>query len=336
LFNAGDGRQRDAAFTAAGSARAMGDGERLARAAVILASDPAPSDPRVDQELVDLLEAALVAVPPENVGLRARVLSGLAVEIQWSGQRHRQSALAHESLTLARESRDEKALSLALARSWVLIDATKPFLDEMQALAEEAESVARESGDPNALRSALHNLAIIAGCRGDGHAFGTYSQEVARITDGLRRPYLHWTARNLDAGLEAYRGEFDRAEQLAIEALDLARIATVNDEASVGVFGSILYQVRTAQGRVGELVALLEARIENAPGIPVWRIALAGALLESDRLDEERVHHLWLADRGDAVRAREQGELTIALGTALGMNGPQGVVPRAEALLARL
>ena len=444
LFNAGDGRRRDAVFAAAASARSMGDGERLARAAVILASGPGPSDGRVDQALVDLLEAALAAVPAENAGLRAQVLSCLAVEIQWSEQRDRQSALAHESLTLARESRDQKALSLALARSWSLIDATKPYLDEMQALSEEAESVARDSGDPNALRSALHNLAVNAGCRGDGQAFVTYAEEVLRITDALRRPHLHWVARNFDAALAAYRGDLDRAERLATEALDLARIAAINEEATMGVFGSLLYQVRTAQGRVGELITLLEARVENAPGTPVWRIALAGALLESDRLDEARVHHLWLADnecanvprdieypvtmcglgrqtyrlrppepiirdvyerllpferqfnwsgacmsdpsglglalaaaaldrpddsdrhfadvialcehagarsylarchfhwtmvladRGDATRAREQGEITIALGTELGMTGPQGVVPRAEAILAGL
>ena len=62
----------------------------------------------------------------------------------------------------------------------------------------------------------------------------------------------------------------------------------------------MLYQIRTAQGRVGELVSLVEARVESSPGVPVWRIALAGALLESDRLDEARVHHLWLAENGCA------------------------------------
>jgi hypothetical protein len=43
-----------------------------------------------------------------------------------------------------------------------------------------------------------------------------------------------------------------------------------------------------------------------------------------------------LADRGDAVWAREQGEITITLGTELGITGPQSVVPRAETVLAQL
>ena len=52
-----------------------------------------------------------------------------------------------------------------------------------------------------------------------------------------------------------------------------------------------------------------------------------------------RFHFFWtvvLADRSDVVRAREQGEIAIALGTELGMTGPQGVVPRAQAILAAL
>ena len=36
------------------------------------------------------------------------------------------------------------------------------------------------------------------------------------------------------------------------------------------------------------------------------------------------------------ARAREQAELTIELGTELGMTGPQGVVPRARALVDTL
>jgi hypothetical protein len=60
----------------------------------------------------------------------------------------------------------------------------------------------------------------------------------------------------------------------------------------------LLYQIRTAQGRVGELISLLESRVDGFPEVPVWRIALAGALLESDRIDEARVHYEWLAKDG--------------------------------------
>jgi hypothetical protein len=37
--------------------------------------------------------------------------------------------------------------------------------------------------------------------------------------------------------------------------------------------------------------------------------------------------------RGDAERARPLAEQALALGTELGMDGPSGVVPRAQAML---
>ena len=40
--------------------------------------------------------------------------------------------------------------------------------------------------------------------------------------------------------------------------------------------------------------------------------------------------------RRGGVGAREQAEVTISLGTELGMTGPQGVVPRAQAILETL
>lgn len=234
------------------------------------------------------------------------------------------------------------------------------------------------------------------------------------------------------------------SEQLANESIELGQRAGVGDETVISFYGTYLYQIRTAQGRVGELVPLLETRVANLPDVPVWRIALAGAYLESEQYEEAMEHHLWLAenscanvphdaeyavtlcglarevyflrpseaimrevyerslpfaglfgysgpgmsdladlglamnaaalgrpddadrhfadgialceragtrsylarfhffwaqvlaDRGDGVRAREQGELAIALGTELGMTGPQGVVTRGAALRASL
>ena len=444
LFNADDERKREAVFAAAASARAIGDGERLARVAVILASGAGPSDGQLDRDLVGLLEEALAALPPEHLGLRAQVLSCLAVELQWGPQQERRMDLARQSLTLARESRDSKALTLALTRSWALLDGSKPFVGEMEALIAESESVAREAGDQSALYSALSTKGFLAGCRGDGAAFAAHFDEVARISDGLRRPRLNWLTRNNVAALAAFRGDLDRAEQLATEALELGRLANMTDVGIIGIFGSLLYQIRTAQGRVDELVPLLEERVNVAPDVPVWRVALAGALAESERSDEALVHHLWLAedgcanvprdfeyavtiaglgrqtyrlrppepimrdvyerlipftglfnwsgptitdpndlglamcaaalgesgdadrhfadavalcdragaraygarchffwaqvlaDRGDTARARGQAELTIALGSELGMTGPQGVVPRAQAILDSL
>lgn len=441
LHNAGDERRREAVFAAAASARAMGDGERLARAAMVLSAGSGSSDATLDPELVALHEEALDALGDQPTGLRARLLSSLAVELQWGPHAGRRMRLAREALTLARATRDPEALSLVLRKSWVLMDGSKPYGAELELLLDEAESVARRAGDPAAIGDVLSTKAFLTACRGDGAAFAANLDAAARIFDGLRRPRLNWSTRNADAALAAFTGQLDRAEQLATEALELGRLASIGEAAILSMFGALLYQIRLGQGRVGELVPLLEARVDASPDVPVWRSALAAALMESDRLGEALGHYLWLAedgcarvprdiefgvvmcglgrtsyrigppeaimrdvydrlapftglfnwsgptmndandfglamtaaalaqhddadrhfagaialaeragaraylaryhfawasvlaDRGDAIRAREQATSALALGSELGMTGPQGVVPRAQALL---
>jgi class 3 adenylate cyclase len=441
LWNAGDERSRAAVFDAATGARALGDAERLADAALVLTMTGGTSDAVFDAELVALLEAALDGVGEAPTGLRARLLSSLAAELQWSPQAERRMELARESLAVARESQDAVALNLVLTRGWALLDGSRPMVGEIESLIAEAEPLARATADPGQLVNVLNNKAFMAACRGNGTAFAEHLEEAARIADGTRRPRLTHLTRCCASALAAFRGELDRAEQLANETIELGQRAGLSDAAIIGFYGAYLYQIRTAQGRVAELIPLLEARVSENPDVPVWRVALGGALLESDRYDEAMEHHLWLAenscanvphdaeyavticglgrqsyflcppesimrdvyerllpfaglfgysgpgmsdladlglamnaaalgrpddadrhfregiaiceragarsyqarfhffwmrvlaDRGDLARAREQGELAIALGTELGMTGPQGVVPRAQALL---
>jgi hypothetical protein len=121
----------------------------------------------------------------------------------------------------------------------------------------------------------------------------------------LRRPLLNWVTRNNAAALAAFTGDLDRAEQLATEAMELGHSANLTPSQVIGVFGVVLYQIRMAQGRIDELVPLLEERVNGAPDVPVWRVALAGALAESERSDEALVHHLWLAEDGCANVPRD-------------------------------
>ncbi len=143
LFNASDERRREAVFAAAAGARALGDGERLGAAALVLTMTGGTSDAVFDAELVALLEDALAAVGDEPTGLRAQLLSSLSVELQWSPQAERRMQLAREALMIARESQDPNALHLVLTRSWALLDGSQPMVGPVETLAAEAEVVAR-------------------------------------------------------------------------------------------------------------------------------------------------------------------------------------------------
>lgn len=305
LYNAGDRRSRQACFEAAATAGAAGDADRMARAAMVLCSGAASSDAVVDPDLVALLEAALDVLSPASEALRARLLSALAAELQWGPEAERRIRLAQEALTLARSTRDPEALSLVLRKSWALLDGSKPFWEAFEPLLEEAESVVRDIGDSAALAEVLRSKAFMAASRGNGEAFSSNLAAASQLRDALRRPRLNWTIRNDDAALACFVGELDRAEQLAIEAVDIGRAAGVSDDLIIAGFAGLLYPIRMGQGRIAELVPLLEARVEAIPEIPTWRIALAGALTESDRLDEARVHYLWLAENGCAKVPRD-------------------------------
>src|SRR5439155_9931516 len=144
---------------------------------------------------------------------------------------------AREALAMARETRDPEALSLVLARSWALVDGSKPYAAELESLMDEAASVAREAADPARVADALSNKGFLAGCRGDGIAFAAHLAEAGRINDGLRRPLRNWSTRIDAAALAAFTGDLDRAERLATEAVELGQLAGRPDDANIGIFG---------------------------------------------------------------------------------------------------
>ena len=96
--------------------------------------------------------------------------------------------------------------------------------------------------------------------------------------------------------LLAYRGELDHAEEVATEAFELGRLANLSDAALFGFFGAILYLIRQGQGRIDELVPLLEERVAELPDVPVWRMALAGRVV-GERPDRRGTRALRLACR---------------------------------------
>jgi class 3 adenylate cyclase len=298
LSNGSDERTREAAFAAISSARRTGDATRLANAAMILSRTSGTSQPVVDPELVAALEEALDAVGDHDDALRARLLSTLAVELQWGPEAERRMRLAAEALALARSTGDPEALSLVLRRSWSLLDFSSPRVHEYVATLDEAEAIARQSNDRAALGNVLRDRAFLLASRGDGAAFAAHLDEAGRIVDSLRRPRASWGSHNDRAVLAAFQGDLEGAERLAMEAFPLGQAANIDDATVLSMLGGILYQIRQAQGRLDELVPLVQARVEGAPDVPVWRIALAGALTESGQPEPARIQWDWFATRG--------------------------------------
>jgi class 3 adenylate cyclase len=446
LNHAGDSRRITAMYDAARAARAMGDADRLARAALVVVSTTASSTRggNVDEELVMLLDEALTALGPETSPGRARLLASLATELYWGPERERRIRLAAEALEMARATRDPDALGYVLTRSYALLDGARPWHTEFALLNAEAEEAAVETGDMDALL-AVHDQAMwMAAMGGDRAELDARFTAFVRLAGQLRRPSARWLQCWREATLAAFDGRLVDAERLTIESMELGRQADLADDAVSNVVGGLFYAIRQGQGRLDELVDTIEGLVESSPGAPVWRVALAGALVESDRVEDARPHFLWLADdrcakvprdveypvvlcglarlayrvrpadaitrslydlllpfggfmnwsgptmseandvglamaaavlgehdeadrrftaaidlyeraralaflarchfdwsrvladRGDAVAAREHAEIGVTMGEELGMTGPFGVVPRGRALLASL
>jgi class 3 adenylate cyclase/tetratricopeptide (TPR) repeat protein len=294
----GDDRRERVRGEAADAARELGDPDRFASAVLSLTEHQMVTSRFgfANEGFVALLEEALERLPDKPSPLRAQLLSTLALELQWTPQAERRRALAQEALDMARTTQDPEALVLALARGWTLVDGSRPFWNELEALLDEADTLARATDNRSAVVYVNRVKAVSAAVRGDRAEMDRRFALVRPIAEQLREPaqraYL-LTDATCAAG---FAGDLARAEALAIECSEASRAADFTDDVILTVLGAQLYMVRLCQGRVSELTELLAQRVEAAPGAPIWRVALAGALVEADRVDEARPHYLFLAD----------------------------------------
>ncbi|MGH7859893.1 MAG: ATP-binding protein, partial [Candidatus Binatia bacterium] len=118
---AGDrAKSRETFLRAADAARAPGNAEKLAEAALGLARQSAFDEAfeatwKTDDPLVQLLEEALAALPVNDSPLRARLLSPLATAIYWRpGSEERRRSLVREAVEMAERLGDSDALAAAL------------------------------------------------------------------------------------------------------------------------------------------------------------------------------------------------------------------------------
>jgi tetratricopeptide (TPR) repeat protein len=178
----------------------------------------------------------------------------------------------------------------------VIIDGSVPFWPELRALYEESERVARELGDPVDLAGALHFSGFSAACRGDRALADEKIAESIRLNESLRRPYYNWIACLQRQALAEHRGDLATAEQAVLEAIEHGQRADLAPSVLRTTLGGCLYQIRRAQGRLDEMVDLLAETVEATPDIPLFRIVIAGAYVETDRIEEGRPHYMWLAE----------------------------------------
>jgi tetratricopeptide (TPR) repeat protein len=157
--------------------------------------------------------------------------------------------------------------------------------DERRANTAESISAAERIGDPIALFYAYHrrfDVSIEAADPVEARRCALAEHELAHR---VRQPTLLWATTCHEADLAMIDGHLDDAERLAFEAFGIGQAS--EPDAAACLAGQ-LRAIRFEQGRIGELVDLLEQAVEANPGIPGFRSVLGIALCELDRLEEAR------------------------------------------------
>ncbi len=316
---------------AAALARELGDAQRYARAALGYARSW-PTVGSVDERAVAYMRGALELAPADDLELRARLMSRLALQTLYSGAPDTVLARAREAVDMSRRSGDLITLARALQVLHVALW-QPPHLEERLRAAGEIIELAEAIGDPSialwGIRPRIADLMELTGVAAAQAEIEAYE----RGATAARQPIYLWQAAVRKAMMAIFRGHLDEGERLAQRALELGRQA--EGQNLIAAFGGQLLVIRWQQGRAEELRPLIEASRRNEPDVALWTAVLAFIEAESGRYPEARAQFEELAaDRFEAVSREDTGLVVLVLGSLVCAALGDGI--RAEQLYERL
>jgi class 3 adenylate cyclase len=292
LNSAGDrDRAKETLQRAADVARKLGAAERLARAALGFAGLWGEVG-TLDEVVVSVLEEALGALGEADSALRARLLGRLAGELFFSDAVERRASLSQQAVEIARRVGDQVALVHALrARYWFVWGPKS--IDERLAIPTEMLRLADEVGDRGIALEAHHFRLFNLLTLGDIEGVDADIEAYARLAEDLRQPLYLWMTMLFRAMRALLDGRFEEGERLAQQALAIGQRA--QGQTAVTWFGTQTNVLRMEQGRVRELEAGTRSLVEQYPGAPIIRCALAFIYSEMGREAEARAEFERLA-----------------------------------------
>jgi eukaryotic-like serine/threonine-protein kinase len=283
---ASSGRLSEArrAFRAAGdSARERGDSDVLVGAAIGVAMQSEAGS--VDEELVALLDEALVAIGPARTAERASLLSVKAQELYWGDEREDGKRLVTEAVEIARELGQPMTLAAALHRQIFTPFGPDAPVERLR-MADEMLALGREAGEREVeVRAHVFRLWALLEL-GDTLAFDRELEIYATKATELRMPQHTWQLSGVRAVRAMLDGEIDLAEELAQRSLQEGLRA--EQPLATQFYGVQMNQIRGLQGRSAELIDPIRELVERFPGIPAWRTALIGVASRAGEMDLAR------------------------------------------------
>ena len=231
----------------------------------------------VDRKLVDMLEEALSLVGANGGAIRAILLARLAQELYWSDEVSRREELSAQSVAIARITDDPGVIVRSLYSRYLAL--WNPENDqERLAVLRELVEVAERNGLKNWRQRV--SWPLIGELFGVGDVVGALAEmeNIERLDTELKRQTgFPEAARAAWALLE---GRFEEGERLAAKALD---IAGPKNPAMAQIFASQISLVRREQGRMAEIIPIVETIVSQAPRLTFARCGLASCYAESDK-----------------------------------------------------
>jgi class 3 adenylate cyclase/tetratricopeptide (TPR) repeat protein len=281
----GDPEFRATLLNASERARARDDTERLVRSVLANTRGFASETGRVDAERVALLEAALEAIGDADSADRARVLATLSAELTFAGDWERRKALSDESVAIAARLGDPATVSDVLSPRYITIW-TPETLAERIIDTDRELAIAQELGDPLAVLRGLHWKAAAAVETGELDLAADLVQRESELAARLRRPTSSWLAAYDRATQALMHGLLDEAERSAEDAWGIA--SESEQPEALAFYAGQLINIRFEQGRLAELEPLIAQQVQENPGIPAFRAALALARSEAGMPEQAR------------------------------------------------
>jgi DNA-binding SARP family transcriptional activator len=259
-----------------------------------------------DERMVDLLERALAALPPDGP-LRARVLAQRAMQCYWTSEREQGKEMSARAVEMARATGDPATLLYALAARHAALWGPDA-VEEQLAVADEVVRLAESCGDRErglaGLGWRITDLLVL----GDRNAVDESIRLCVHWAESLPQPAHTWYATHALAMIAMVDGRFDSVEDLTSTAL--AFNPQLHDQSASQSWAIQIYALRSEQGRLGELEELMVAGADLYPTVPAWRCALAALYAEIGRDAECRAELDRLAESDFAVLPRDGNWLT--------------------------
>lgn len=232
-----------------------------------------------NDELVELLRAALEDLPGGDTELRARLTARLGSAHGFSSDPAHGIALCREASAMAERLGDPATIAACCndlrAAAWSRVDP-----DEQQRLSDRVVDLAVAADEPLIeLQGRVWQVCDAMERGRDADQVERVVDAMAQLVERLRLPQYRWYLELFAANRALLDGDVTAAEHHSVSALE---VGTPMGETNVELaFGAATYLQHVERNQVASLVPLAAEQARRFPALPAWRAVHAQALAAS-------------------------------------------------------